>query len=192
MRGQGRLRVTHGENAVARTLAWLLRLPRAGDAVETRLVVTPCAGGEHWQRTLGGHPFNSRQYPAGNGDIAERFGLLELRFRRDEIDNGTSFRQTGAALVAGRLRIPLPRLCAPAVSAREDRIGPRTRRINVRVVLPLVGPVLTYKGTIDFDEEWMDCERAQRSEPRDRSEPAQRRARERAGESEGRSPSVNR
>jgi hypothetical protein len=152
MRGQGRLRVTHGDNSVARALAWLLRLPPAGDAVETRLVVTPCAEGETWQRTLGGHPFNSRQYPAGNGDVAERFGLLELRFRRDEIDSGTTFSQTGAALVAGPLRIPLPRRCAPAVSAREDRVGIRTRHIDVRVVLPVVGPVLTYEGSIDVDE----------------------------------------
>ena len=33
------------------------------------------------------------------------------------------------------------------------------------------------------------CERAQRSEPRERSEPAKRLARESVGESEGRSPS---
>jgi len=149
----GRLRVTHGDNGIARALARLLRLPPEGDAVETWLVVTPSPEGDQWQRTLGGHPFNSRQYPVGNGEMAERFGLLELRFRLDEIGTGTSFRQTAAALVAGRIRIPLPRLCAPAVSAREDRIGTQTRHIDVRVMLPLIGPVLSYEGTIEVDTE---------------------------------------
>src|SRR5213595_917736 len=45
-------------------------------------------------------------------------------------------------------------------------------------------------GNVDTAEPHSARERAQRNEPRERSEPAKRRARERVGESEGRRPSV--
>jgi hypothetical protein len=62
VRGSGRLRVAQGSSPLARVLAWLLRLPRASEAAETRLVVTSSAGGERWLRTFGGRRLDSRQY----------------------------------------------------------------------------------------------------------------------------------
>jgi Domain of unknown function (DUF4166) len=205
VRGHGVLKVGHGDRRAARVFAGLLRLPPAGDAVDTTLVVTPTPGGEHWLRTFGTRVLSTRQYPLEGGDIAERFGPLELRFRRELSGGGTVYRQIGTALVLGPARIPLPGWCAPRVTAREDPAGDRRIRIDVRVEMPVVGPILTYAGTIDMDEVSeraqrgeqsagtidMDevSERAQRGEPRERSAPAKRRASERAGESEGRSPS---
>jgi len=151
MRASGRLRVANGDNWCARRLARLLRLPDAGDAVDTRLVVEPCEGGERWLRTFGGRPLNSRQYARAGCDVAERFGLVELRFMRDRSDGSTRYRQAGASLVAGPLRIPLPRACAPAVVACEYRESHRLF-VDVRVAVPLVGTLLTYDGTIDVDE----------------------------------------
>jgi uncharacterized protein DUF4166 len=52
IRAHGRLHIAHGRSPVARFLIWLLRLPRASDAAETRLVITPRAGGEEWLRTF--------------------------------------------------------------------------------------------------------------------------------------------
>ena len=186
MRGHGLLRVAHGGNAAARLIARVFMLPPAGDAVETRLVVTPGPGGDDWRRTFGHRAMNSRQYPAADGSVAERIGPLELRFRLEPSGAGTTWRQTGAALALWRARLPLPRWCAPRVFAREDRRGADRIGIDVRVELPVVGPILSYAGTIRLEEA---SERAQRREPRERSAPAERRARECVGESEGRSPS---
>jgi hypothetical protein len=152
VRAHGVFRVGNGGSAAARGLARLLRLPAPGDAVDVRLLVEPCEGGERWRRTFDGRAMNSRQYPAGNGDLAERFGLIEFRFRREGTDGSSRFRQTRAAIVAGPVRIPLPHLCAPAVTAREDVIGESTRRVDVRIALPLVGTLLTYQGIIDVEE----------------------------------------
>jgi hypothetical protein len=152
MRGHGRLRVTQGDHAVARAVARLLRLPPSGDAVETQLVVTPRRDGERWSRTFGVQPFNSIQRRTRDG-IAERFGLVELRFRCDVDGGSTWFHQLGAALAIGPLRIPLPRALAPVVTAREDRPAPDTRRIDVRITLPIVGLLLAYSGTIETDDD---------------------------------------
>ena len=186
MRGHGVLRVANGSSAAARIVARLFQLPRAGDAVETRLVVTPIAGGERWLRTFGTRVLDTRQYPASGG-VAERIGPLELGFQIDAANGSRVFRQTHAALVIGPLHLPLPRWGAPRVFAREDAAGDRRVRIDVRVELPLVGPILSYAGMIDIDGE-----RAQRSEPPERSEAAKRRASAGVGESEGRSPSGQR
>ena len=186
-RARGVLRVTHGEGAVARLVAFVMRLPPAGDAVETRLAVTPSGGGEHWRRTFGTRALDTRQYPEGDDGFAERMGPIEFRFRREPCDGGTIFRQIGAAIVMGPLRARLPRWCAPNVSAREDRTGERSVRIDVLVSLPLVGPILGYAGTMQFDG---DDERAQRSEPAERA--AKRRASDGVGESDGRRPSDRR
>ena len=180
-------------------VARVFLLPPAGEAVETRLIVTPAGNGERWLRTFGTRALNTRQYPAGDHGVAERIGPLEFRFQREPCDDGTRFRQIHAAIVIGPVRVRLPRWCAPTVAAREDPAGERRVHIDVRVSLPLVGPILSYAGTIDLDE---PSERAQRREPRERSAPApfdfaqsavsnsrtaKRRARERIGESEGRS-----
>jgi len=177
VRGHGVLRVVHGGNAAARIVARLFLLPHAGDAVETRLVVTPSDDGEHWLRTFGTRALNTRQYPAGNGAVAERIGPLELRFRVGPSGGGTVYRQLAAALVIGPARLPLAHWCAPRVTAREDPAGDHRIRIDVRVELPLVGPILGYAGTIDIEEP---------------SERAPRRASDGVGESEGRSPSDQR
>jgi len=194
VRGYGVFRVGRGDTRTARAFAVLLRLPPAGDAVETRLIVTPAGDGELWLRTFGTHALNTRQYPIGDGCFAERHGVVEFRFRREPCHGGTIFRQLDCAIVVGPLRAGLPRWCAPNVAAREDRLGERRVRIDVCVSLPLVGPIIRYAGEIDLEVgERSDAhpsrEQAQRNEPGERSAPAKRRAREPVGESERQSPS---
>jgi len=152
MRARGRLRIVHGRNWYARLIARALRMPRAGDAVETELVVMRDESGERWMRIFASQRLDSRQYPVGDGDVAERFGAIEFRFHLEGSGATTSYRQVGVALVAGPIRVPLPRVCAPVVTAREDVTGPGTRHIDVRLDLPIVGPILSYAGTIVLDE----------------------------------------
>jgi hypothetical protein len=155
LRAHGVLRVTHGPGRAARVLARVfaraLRLPPAGAAVDTRLVVTTADGCDHWQRTFDGCCLDSRQYARGADELIERFRHLEFRFRRETAGAGTVFRQLGAALRAGPLRVPLPRRLAPRVDAREDVMGPGRRYVDVRVTLPGFGTLLTYDGALDVE-----------------------------------------
>jgi hypothetical protein len=148
----GRLRIAHGHSRAARWLAWLLRLPRASDAAATRLVVTRSAGGEQWRRTFDGRQLVTWQYRAAGGTLAERFGVLEFRFDLAASQGSLVLRQTDAALQWGAVRVRIPAACAPRVEARENPAGERQIHIHVCVTLPLVGPVLTYDGTIDIED----------------------------------------
>jgi hypothetical protein len=152
VRARGRFRIAHGRSHVARFLARLLRLPRARDAADTRLVVIACADGEQWRRTFDDRRLDSRQYQAGECDLAERIGLLELRFHLEASEGALVFRQLAAALTVGSVRLRLPAAWAPKVDAREDAAGPHQIRVHVRVELPVLGPVLTYDGIIDIED----------------------------------------
>jgi hypothetical protein len=136
IRAHGCLRVAHGRSRVARFLAWLLRLPRAGDAAKTRLVVTARAEGEDWQRTFDDRRLHTRQYETDDGELAERVGLLEFRFRLEVSQGSLLFRQVDAALIVGSVRVRLPAAWTPTVEAREEPAGARQIQIHVRVVLP--------------------------------------------------------
>lgn len=152
VRARGRLRIEHGRSQFARLLARLLRLPRASDAAETRLVVTSRGDGEQWRRTFDDRRLDTRQYQAGEGELAERIGVLEFRFRLEASNGGLLFRQVEAAFLFGSVRLRLPAMWAPRVDAREDPAGARQIRVHVCVVLPALGPVLTYDGTITIED----------------------------------------
>jgi len=151
-RACGRLRVARGRSRGLRLLASVLRLPRASEAAETRLEVTSDPCGQQWRRTFDGRRIETRQYHAGDGLLAERFGVLELRFRLEASETGLLFRQLAAALVYGSIRLRVPAAWAPTVEAREDPAGPRQLRIHVGVSIPALGPVLTYDGTIEIED----------------------------------------
>jgi uncharacterized protein DUF4166 len=152
VRASGRLRLAYGPGRVTRVLAWLLRLPRESDAAETRLVITPSIDGEQWFRTFDDRRLDTRQYQAGDGELAERIGVLEFRFRLEASKGSLLFRQIEAAFLFGSVRLRIPAAWAPRVDAREDPAGARRIRVRVGVVLPALGPLLAYDGTIDIEE----------------------------------------
>jgi hypothetical protein len=148
---RGRLRIAHGRSSLARFMARALRLPRASDAADTTLVVTSGADGERWHRTFDDRRLDTRQYAAGTLVLAERFGILEFRFRLDVVDGSLCFRQIEAAFRLGAARVRLPAGWAPSIEAREDPAGARHVSIEVRVTIPSLGPVLAYDGTIEIE-----------------------------------------
>jgi hypothetical protein len=152
VRARGHLRISYGPGRIARLLARVMRLPRATDAADTRLTVTSRADGEQWLRTFDGRRLHTRQYEAGECVLAERVGLLEFRFRVEPSNGSLLFRQLEAALVVGSLRVRVPGAWAPTVEAREESAGARRTYVHVRVVLPALGPLLTYEGNIDYEE----------------------------------------
>jgi len=152
IRASGQFRVEHGRHFLARVLARMLRLPRPAAAVQTQLVVTADSDGERWQRTFNGRRFETRQYESNAFELAERFGVLEIRFRLDARGGSLLYVQRGAALVFGPARLRIPAAWAPRVEASEEPAGPARFNVAVRVVLPGVGQLLAYDGIVDIED----------------------------------------
>ena len=152
VRAHGHLRIQHGRHPVARLLARMLRLPHPCAAAEACLIVTARADREHWQRTFNGRRLDTRQYESKESELAERFGVFELRFRLDASEGSLLYVQRGAAFLFGSVRLRIPVSWSPRVEAREDPAGPRRVQVDVRVALPGVGPLITYDGVIDVED----------------------------------------
>jgi uncharacterized protein DUF4166 len=151
----GALSVRGGRSAAARLVAMLLRLPRPGEEVPVRLVVTPEGEGCRWRRTFGdpdGRRGASRltTYQFRRGDqVVERFGIVDLCFVPLVEAGHLRYRQTAAVLRLGRVRLPLPRSLAPRVAADAwVPAGESAMRIAVQVAAPGVGTVLEYCGAV--------------------------------------------
>jgi hypothetical protein len=156
--GAGVFRIQRGHGVLARVVASLLRFPRAGEAVPTRLVVRsePYRGAscEIWQRSFGEQKLLSRQYAGRDGLLAERFGCLELRLRLQASGGALRFLPGGSALAFGALRIRLPGRMSPKVEGRVAAApGARDRlEVSVTVVAPIAGLLLAYQGHLDLEE----------------------------------------
>lgn len=156
--GAGVFRIRRGHDVLARVVASLLRFPRAGEAVPTRLVVrsVPYRGAscEIWQRSFGEQKLVSRQYAGRDGLLAERFGCLELRLRLEAARGALRFLPAGSALAFGGLRIRLPGRMSPRVEGRVSAAPGAGDRLEVSVTVaaPLAGLLLAYEGYLDMEE----------------------------------------
>jgi len=149
VRSSGWLQVRHGSGWLARLLVWLLRMPLAGDAVRTRLVVTPQGKRERWQRSFGARFLVTTQWEESGNLLAERMGPLEIYFRLHATNRALVYRQTGAALRLGPWRLDLPSWLAPRVVAQEEPGGhPERIHVAVEIVAPLLGLLISYDGAM--------------------------------------------
>ena len=148
-RAAGLFRVRHGNNWFTRMLARLARLPAPAEAVDVQLVVTAAGGAEEWRRSFAGKPMISLQSARPDGRLAERMGLLELRFRLKVISGALHYEPAGSALCLGRLRLPLPLRLGPRVIASEQSVpGSDQIEVAVEVGLPLFGLLISYGGRL--------------------------------------------
>jgi len=147
-RVHGHLQIELGRSAVARLLARVLRLPSPHAAAATWLTITARGDHEHWARTFDGHRLDTLQSESDERELVERFGPLEFRFRLEPSTGGLVYLQRRAAVVCLGLRMRLPSACAPRVEAREDAAGAEGIQITVRVVLPGIGPLISYAGIV--------------------------------------------
>ena len=152
VRAHGQLRIQYGRHPMARLLARVLRLPQACAVAEARLIVTARADGEHWQRTFNGRRLDTWQFSSKEFELAERFGIFELRFRLEVSGGSLLYVQRDAAFLFGPVRLRLPVSWAPRVEAREDPAGPKRILLDVRVTLPGIGRLITYDGIIDVED----------------------------------------
>lgn len=153
VRAAGSFRIQHGRSWLVRFLLWLLRLPPAAEAVDTRLTVTSHGNGEQWSRMFGDKAFVTTQWELASGLLGERVGIVELQFRLDVANGALIYRQTGVALHLGPFCVSLPRWISPRVAAREEAGGnPNQAHVMVEVLAPLVGLLILYEGDIERDE----------------------------------------
>jgi hypothetical protein len=136
--------VDRGTGLLARLVAGMLGLPRAGDNVPVKVTFTARRGVEIWRRQFADRSFVSTQ-DQGRGRfehlLCERFG--PLRF--------------GLALVTENERmllivrrwsifgVPLPRAWAP-VSTAYEFVGEARFNYHVEVGHPLTGLIVRYRG----------------------------------------------
>jgi hypothetical protein len=148
----GTFRIRRGEGRLAWFAAAILRLPAAGDAVATRLTVLRTASGEKWTRCFAGSELITNQSAANDGTMRERFGLIEIICRLEADCYEIRYRQVGAAICLGGLRLSLPRRLWPVVEGIEQAHGPNQTRVSVRVTVPLIGHLISYDGTVARDD----------------------------------------
>jgi hypothetical protein len=131
-----------------------MRLPPAGTDVPVQLVVTPHEHGERWHRTFGQTPFITEQRAGDRGLMIERIGPTEVRYQLEVAGGALYYRHTGTALRLGPIRLPLPRWLAPHITARESAMpDEKSTHINVKVTLPLIGLLVSYRGHIEIKDE---------------------------------------
>jgi hypothetical protein len=154
VRAHGLFRIEHGGHPVARVLVRLLRVPPAGAAIDTRLMVTAQGDGERWERTFETARVETQQYAghAAESELLERFGLLEFRFQLVAVQGSLRYRQREVAFRWRAVRVRIPARLAPRVEAREDPSGPRHVKAHVQVALPVIGPLMAYEGIIEIEE----------------------------------------
>jgi hypothetical protein len=147
MHGESRLRVAIGRGDVeigpgvlARLLAALLRLPRAGRDQALSVQFQPEGAAERWTRRFGDRGFSSR-VSAEDGLLVERIYGVAVLMRAAADAAGVTLRLTGTRL----LGIPLPVALAPRFTARIS--APQCLyRFEVSIDLPLVGRLVRYSG----------------------------------------------
>ena len=148
----GVFRVSRGTSLGAKLLLLCLRLPPATAAAQVELTVRPEGESETWLRLFDGKPVATVQRESGSGELAERFGAIEFRFRLSFVDHTIHYRQ---GIVILRLALPffpeirLPRWASPHVAAWETAGASETEtRVRVEVSTPLAGLLFSYEGIL--------------------------------------------
>lgn len=143
----GQCDIDEGRNPIARLIAALFRLPRAGRDLPVTVKFLTRGGCEIWERRFGDSLMRSVLRRAERpGHVVERFGpaSFTIHLRRD-----------GARLhydvVAGRfLGIPLPKALLPR-SETSETVADGVFRFDVCLSLPLVGLLAHYRGWLKPD-----------------------------------------
>jgi len=143
----GRFVVERGEGWAVALVAWIFGLPAPGPEVTTSLEVR---AGRHeftWDRRFGTRRLITHQRALRGGTLAERLGGIECVFELTATHDAIEYRQSGARLCAGPLRLPLPRPLAPRVEARVRALG-ESMEVEVVLSAPVIGRLMRYRGMV--------------------------------------------
>jgi hypothetical protein len=150
----GVFRISHGTSPAAKSLLLFLRLPPPNTAAQVELIVQPVGETEKWVRLFDGKQIVTVQRETATGLLAERYGLLEFRFRLSFSDHAIHYRQMAVRLALPFFPgIPLPKWASPHVFACETAGASETETgIIVKVSVPLAGLLFSYEGKLRRDE----------------------------------------
>jgi hypothetical protein len=142
---RGKVVVERGNGRLARILAWMARLPPAGNGpIEVEIVAN--GGRERWSRRIGKHEMRSRLWSFWfSWYLWELLGPVLFGFRLD-VEQGSIVWRVQAVRVFGVL--PLPQSWFRNVISRESGVGGRYR-FDVRAEMPLVGLLVHYRGWLE-------------------------------------------
>ena len=140
---RGTFRVVRGNGIVRKTLAALLRMPRAGEHLPVCLEVVVKGDRELWLRHFPGRCMRTAQW--ADGDILmEGFG--PGRFSSALVVEGSRLRyEFRRAWIAG---IRLPRWFSPHVDSYVDA-GDTGWRVVVDIFAPFLGKIVHYEGWVE-------------------------------------------
>lgn len=141
--------VTRNQGPVARLVAWLFGFPPEADETPVTVRMRREKDQEIWTRDFGGHRFLSRlsRDPGRPGRMWERFGPFRFAIDFRAGPDGLEYPVT-----AGRfLGVPIPPPLLPRSDTREavDENGRAT--FDVALSMPLIGPIVRYRGWLSAD-----------------------------------------
>lgn len=136
----GMAQVIRGTNVFARLIGRIMGFPAAAAEVPVAVWMREEGGIETWRRDFGGTCFESRLKQRGSL-LVERFGAISFAMTLKREPDGLSMHF--ARWWIGPL--PMPRFLLPRGVAREYEADGRFH-FDVPVALPLIGPVIRYKG----------------------------------------------
>ena len=140
----GRGRIVRGRGMLARLCGGVTGLPRAAEDVPVSVQFETGPAGEIWARDFGGSRMRSRLWQH-KGELRERLGLVQFRFRVHAHD-GVLYWNTIGASVLGVL--PLPGCLFRDVRCREREHAGRYEFL-VEARMPLVGDLIRYEGWLE-------------------------------------------
>jgi NAD(P)-dependent dehydrogenase (short-subunit alcohol dehydrogenase family) len=139
----GMAQVTRGTGLLARLIGRIMGFPAAGTQIPVSVWMREEDGVETWRREFDGAGFSSRLSQRGPL-LVERFGAIRfaMDLRREPDGLSMPFRRWWIGPV------PMPRFLLPRDVAREYQVDGRFH-FDVPIALPLIGPVIHYKGWLN-------------------------------------------
>ena len=141
----GRATVERGSTSIARSIAWIVGMPKAGHDVPVQVTFIADARGELWQRTFAGKRFASYQFDGpepGDGIVFERFGLITIALHLIP----EAGRLNVVPIRWSLLGIPLPRTLMPIGETYEFVDAENRFNFHVEIGHPWLGLIVRYRG----------------------------------------------
>lgn len=140
----GVCKVARGKGRLTALMAWIARLPPAGEAVPVTVTIERNNGSERWVRRFGEHQMISRLSQA-NGQLCEALGPVRLVFNLQGTEQGIQWKPAHIQAFG----IPLPRSCFRFDI--QEWVAQDRYSFDVRVALPGLGLLVHYQGWLDID-----------------------------------------
>lgn len=143
---RGKSSISGGHGLLAKFVRALFGFPAPTDEIAVDVKVTYGSNEgiayERWRRVFGDKPFHSVLSHRANGKFIEQFGILQFEIGIDASERGIVMPVIGWNIGP----IPLPLFLAPKSETREYQDDHGRFCFDVKVSLPVVGPLMHYQG----------------------------------------------